>query len=440
MGNKNSMIKIVSLSLMIMLILSSFRITVYANINEPSSWAFEEIEAAKAINAVTENLMNDYKGDLTRGEFIELLVKTYEAVVDEVIDIATVKNPFEDTDKVHIIKAYTVGIANGISATVFSPESLVTREQMIVMIMRMVEQVEIKRNVNILEAIEVPDAYSDQDAISNWATESILRATANKVISGTGNRRIEPKSYSTKEQAIVMNYRLLMRIVETNKISIMWNINLANYKEDTEAILNRDLGEYEESEDKGFVVADILNMRSVPDTADDETIIRRLKAYEEVVILEDLGDWYKIVATNEEIGYVYKDYIHKYNQDSAVDDIRIQMIAYAKQYIGTPYSYAGNSLTNGIDCSGFTRQILRPYGYILSRSSSGQWGNGIAISEAELLPGDLVFYGYSGSISHVALYAGDGKIIHATTSSGVRVTAMRGYMRKPLIGYRRVMF
>lgn len=94
-----------------------------------------------------------------------------------------------------------------------------------------------------------------------------------------------------------------------------------------------------------------------------------------------------------------------------------RIASYAQQFVGNPYRYGGNSLTNGIDCSGFTQQIMAKFGYSISRTSSSQSGDGRAVSMSNLRAGDLVFYGDGGSIDHVALYIGGGQVVHASNSA-----------------------
>lgn len=94
-----------------------------------------------------------------------------------------------------------------------------------------------------------------------------------------------------------------------------------------------------------------------------------------------------------------------------------RIVSYAQQFVGNPYRYGGNSLTNGIDCSGFTQQIMAKFGYSISRTSSSQSGDGRAVSTSNLRAGDLVFYGDGGSIDHVALYIGGGQVVHASNSA-----------------------
>lgn len=105
---------------------------------------------------------------------------------------------------------------------------------------------------------------------------------------------------------------------------------------------------------------------------------------------------------------------------------------YALQFIGNPYVYGGNSLTNGIDCSGFVQQVYAHFGYSLPRTSDSQAGCGIAVSASELQPGDLVCY--SG---HIAIYIGNGKIVHASSrKTGIKISNNIFY--RTIIGFRRI--
>lgn len=112
------------------------------------------------------------------------------------------------------------------------------------------------------------------------------------------------------------------------------------------------------------------------------------------------------------------------------------VVAYAKQFIGNPYVYGGNSLTNGIDCSGFTQQIYGHFGYSLPRTSGDQAFSGVGIDYSQHRAGDLIVYP-----GHVAILTGDGGIVHASNSApypkgGIKYTANALY-RSP-IAVRRI--
>ncbi len=116
------------------------------------------------------------------------------------------------------------------------------------------------------------------------------------------------------------------------------------------------------------------------------------------------------------------------------------IVATAKQYLGYKYTYGGSSPSTGFDCSGFTSYIFRQHGISLNRTAAGQYSNGVAVSRANLQPGDLVMFGKSG-INHVAIYIGGGQIIHASTpSTGVRIDSLStGYYNNNYVGARRVL-
>lgn len=106
------------------------------------------------------------------------------------------------------------------------------------------------------------------------------------------------------------------------------------------------------------------------------------------------------------------------------------VVNYAAQFVGNPYVYGGSSLTNGADCSGFTMRIFEHFGVSTGRTSRDQASNGKQISLSEIQPGDLLFYASGKTINHVALYIGNGKIIHASTSkTGIIIS--NAYYRTP---------
>ena len=117
------------------------------------------------------------------------------------------------------------------------------------------------------------------------------------------------------------------------------------------------------------------------------------------------------------------------------------VVDYAMQFLGNPYVYGGNSLTNGVDCSGFTSQIMKHFGISLNRSSSAQYANnGYYVSSDNLQKGDLLFYGYNGSVSHVAIYIGGGQIIHANDErTGICIGNAFPSSGKKYIGAKRVL-
>lgn len=96
--------------------------------------------------------------------------------------------------------------------------------------------------------------------------------------------------------------------------------------------------------------------------------------------------------------------------------LRQQIVDYAMQFLGNQYISGGTSLSGGTDCSGFTCFIYADFGYSIDRTPGGQYSNaGRTISYSEIKPGDIICYG-SGRCTHVALYIGNGQIIHSANS------------------------
>lgn len=117
--------------------------------------------------------------------------------------------------------------------------------------------------------------------------------------------------------------------------------------------------------------------------------------------------------------------------DSSTGSVRSSMVSYAMQFLGNPYVYGGTSLTNGTDCSGFTMRIYEHFGYSIPRTSAAQASYTTTISSSEAQPGDLFFYGYGGSVSHVAMYIGGGQVIHASNErTGIKIS--NAFYRTPI--------
>lgn len=101
---------------------------------------------------------------------------------------------------------------------------------------------------------------------------------------------------------------------------------------------------------------------------------------------------------------------------------RQAVVDFALQFEGNPYVYGGTSLTNGADCSGFVMSVFANFGYSLPRVAAAQCDASAKKDISQLEPGDLVFYG-NGYVDHVALYIGDGKIIHASgAATGIKIS------------------
>lgn len=103
---------------------------------------------------------------------------------------------------------------------------------------------------------------------------------------------------------------------------------------------------------------------------------------------------------------------------------RKNVVNYALQFVGGPYRAGGNDPRTGVDCSGFVKYVMQNgAGIGMNRSSVTQATQGKAISANQMQPGDLIFYGNGSRINHVAMYIGNGQIVHASTySTGIKIS------------------
>lgn len=100
---------------------------------------------------------------------------------------------------------------------------------------------------------------------------------------------------------------------------------------------------------------------------------------------------------------------------------RKALVNFALQFVGNPYVYGGTSLTNGADCSGFVMSVFKEFGYDLPRVAAAQYQASQQKEISQMEVGDLVFYG--AGIYHVALYIGNGKVVHALNANkGIVIT------------------
>lgn len=153
-----------------------------------------------------------------------------------------------------------------------------------------------------------------------------------------------------------------------------------------------------EEEEVADAEAEVIDMQAGPDIAVQKALAEK-KAAEETKAAEEAAV-------------------------QAKADARQNVVAYALQFVGGKYRAGGNDPHTGADCSGFVKYVMEhAAGISMNRSSSSQATQGHKISSNDMQPGDLIFYGSGSSISHVAMYIGDGKIVHASTErTGIKVS------------------
>ena len=188
------------------------------------------------------------------------------------------------------------------------------------------------------------------------------------------------------------------------------------------------------------VNTETLNVRAEKST---EAAVLSQVGNSEAFTVNSVADGWVVISVDDSVGYISQDYvtlaqalptaktIEQVKYGDGVSDVRASVVSYALQFVGNRYVWGGTSLENGIDCSGFTMRILGKYGISLPHSSKAQPSYGTKISASEAQPGDLFFYGSGRSISHVAIYIGNGQIVHASNKrDGIKVS--NAFYRSPI--------
>ena len=176
----------------------------------------------------------------------------------------------------------------------------------------------------------------------------------------------------------------------------------------------------------------------------DSSVVSLVGEGEDLTVEKIVDGWYK-VEVDDEKGYISGDFvdvsqklptassIKELNESSSEGALSTgsSLVQYALQFVGNRYVWGGTSLTNGVDCSGFTMQVYAHYGISLPHHAASQPGYGTRVSSSEAKPGDLFFYSNGGGINHVAIYIGNGQVVHASNPrTGIKIS--NAFYRTPV--------
>lgn len=189
--------------------------TVSGAVEQPvSDWAVPEVAKAEHLGLIPDVLQGvDLTGPITRLEFAAVSVKVYENLSGETAGPAGT-NPFKDTAHPEVLKAYNVGITDGVAADAFGPDQLLTREQAATMLTRVfkkafVEGWTLEDDDKFAFDYAAPPAFADHEKISDWARASVYFMAANGIIEGIGDNVFAPRATTAAEHAA--NYAVATR-------------------------------------------------------------------------------------------------------------------------------------------------------------------------------------------------------------------------------------
>jgi hypothetical protein len=189
-------------AIMIFMMILTLSYPVFSETDQPDTWAIEGINQLKFLGHFRDQTFQDYKEDITRGDFIYIAVRLYEVLSDDevVIDQSI---SFVDTKDEYALKGATIGLSNGIGDGKFGPNEILTREQLATLMVKVIDllQIEMRDSSNEL--------FNDDELISSWAKESIYKAKSNNIISGVGNNLVDPQGLASVQMSLVITNKIL---------------------------------------------------------------------------------------------------------------------------------------------------------------------------------------------------------------------------------------
>lgn len=182
-------------------------------LSSASSWAVAELEKLYATSLIPPTLWGNFQNDITRAEFSHVLVTLHEAVTKNNISTRTTPN-FNDIKghlfETDIIKAYNLGLTNGTSATTFSPDNSLTRQEAATLLCTFLSKT--RSNVTISERVTSMAYYADAGSIADWAVPYVAYAYKENIMQGSGEY-FNPLNRLSREQALL----IVARVVEQYK-------------------------------------------------------------------------------------------------------------------------------------------------------------------------------------------------------------------------------
>lgn len=265
----------------------------------------------------------------------------------------------------------------------------------------------------------------------------ITTASAGNIAYGAGTvdcTGLNVRSSASTSSSIVTTIRNGDIVVILEKTNSTWyKINFKGTVGYLAARYLKDVLTAENFSATGTICGNGVRMRSTPSTSGN--IIDTYSTGDTLAVIGINNGWYKL-NDGGKVGYIRSDLVEivsesaSYTTATATSSSSLgQEIAdYALQYVGYRYVYGAESPSVGFDCSGFVYYVYGQFGYNLSRTASQQYkSNGVSVSKSELQTGDLVFFSSNGgySVTHVGLYIGNNKFVHASTSStGVIISSL----------------
>ena len=188
------------IALSLIFIMSMASAAVFADYEGASSWAVPELDKAAGCGLITDRVMGDVSGNVTREEFAEIVVRMYELSTGKKAEAGNAN--FTDTTNEEILKAANMGMVLGAGGK-FSPDNLVTREQMATILLRALKVI----NPEADFSTDGAEKFADDHMISAYARDGVYYCSKNNLLKGVGGNKFNPQGNSSREAAIIVCLR-----------------------------------------------------------------------------------------------------------------------------------------------------------------------------------------------------------------------------------------
>ncbi len=414
-----------------------------------SGWAVSGYQAASEAGLVSYSVVsNNLKDSITREEFCELAMNLYKKLTNETVPVPA-GSPFTDTDSVAVAQAYNYGIVQGTDDNTFTPDRLVTREEMAKMLVSTLTASEVVFNIADGADTSYVSEFTDGDEVSSWAMSAVNTALNYGLITGVTDTTLQPLDATSREQAIVSVNRSYSQfstssysVAQMPEIILPENgANISTESFEVKWSATTDAVSYhviiKDSSAKAVLLKDVdTNSITVTSSA-------LSKGDYSIIVGAVLGDGSEVYSLPVDFTYSYTAAAAVSSQSShytSSNPVIQSVIDTAESFLGLPYVWGGTTPA-GFDCSGFVQYVYGQNGYSLTRTTYTQWDNdGTFLSKSELQPGDLIYFGSGGSPTHVGLYVGDGMMIHSPSTGDVVKfsTIESGYYSQTYMGAKRI--
>lgn len=175
------------------------------NAANPSEWAIDDIELVDSIGLIFDGTLTNYGESITRAEYGYIIYQLYEYLSGKPISLIIEPNKatsFDDTDDLRLTALKGAGLINGYPDGTYKPGNLISREEIMVLYVRLLEKLGYE-----LDGKEVE--FNDHSLISDWAMASVIKCYNHGYVKGVGNQKINPKGSATVEESLVVMNRII---------------------------------------------------------------------------------------------------------------------------------------------------------------------------------------------------------------------------------------